>query len=95
MMPGLLLAKGRYGAQATYRDFRLIQQSDAWLTSVNAAGLTAYQWRNISTAQVDWKLGQGDLVDYFQSAHTVQAGAQVGGAERGAEQVAAACSTER
>lgn len=77
MMPGLLLAKGRYVAQATYRDFRLIQQSDAWLTSVNAAGLTAYQWRNISTAQVDWKLGQGDLVDYFQSAHTVQAGAQV------------------
>ncbi len=60
-----------------FRDFSLVKQADPWLTSPNAAGLTRFNRRNISVAEVSGSLAKGHLMDYYQSANVVQAGATV------------------
>ena len=61
-----------------FRSFAFVSSASPWLSSENAAGLTAFlRRRNISQADVAWQRGWGDFTDFSQSHQTVQIDAGV------------------
>ena len=56
-----------------FRSFAFVSGTSPWLSSENAAGLTAFlRRRNISQADVAWQRGWGDFTDFSQSRQTIE-----------------------
>ena len=75
----LLLALGcvLQTAHAQYRDFNIVRDSSAWLTSPNAAGLVRYGERNITKAELSTQLARGRFVNFDASPKTTDVNASV------------------
>ena len=54
------------------RNYEFVKLQTPWLTSNNAAGLTAYQARNIATAEAGLSYAEGGLIDYWQAPRVLQ-----------------------
>lgn len=60
-----------------WRNITYMRQSEAWLSSENAAGLHALSIPHLSTAEVYANKQNGDFVNYYQSNNSFEFGAQV------------------
>lgn len=59
------------------RDYNYVKTADPWLTGYNAAALTRYDRRNISSAELSASYAKGGFVDFYQSPRTVDFAAAV------------------
>lgn len=80
----LLLGGVLYSAKATaqshsplWKDYSFIQETEAWLTSQNAAGLKALPVNNISMAEVFFRKDNGSFINYYQSDNAFTLGANI------------------
>ena len=55
------------------RSYEFVKQQSPWLTSINAAGLTFYQAKNIAAAEAGLCYAEGGLIDYWQAPRVLQA----------------------
>ncbi len=59
------------------RDFSFVKDADAWLTSRNAAALTRFASRNITSAQLSLTREKGGFTDFSGSPDAITANAEV------------------
>ena len=57
-----------------WKDFSYIQQSEAWLSTDNAAGLKYLPVNNISTANIHIEKRNGKFVNYYESDNSLNSG---------------------
>ncbi|MDR3245818.1 MAG: hypothetical protein LBT50_05230 [Prevotellaceae bacterium] len=62
--------------ESDWHDFEYVKQSDAWLTSENAAGLQYLPVDRISFAEVYFDKNNGRFVNYYQSNDSYEFGAR-------------------
>ena len=64
------------------RDYSFVKQSNPWLTSSNAAGLTTYKSTNIAEAELGLAYESGGLIDYWQAPKVFQVNASAEAIQR-------------
>lgn len=76
LLSGGIIGSARLAAQQNWRNFDFVKQSDARLTSENAALLKHLSDMRISTARLFGTVNNGDFVNYFQSPQSYIFGAE-------------------
>lgn len=64
-------------SEASWKDFTYVRQSQAWLSSYNAAGLKYLPVDNISIAEIYFNKNNGKYINYYESDNSYKFGAQV------------------
>lgn len=77
LSPLAAVAQGGDSVRRAFRDYSFVEQSDAWLTSANAAGLSRFGSANISRAELSARYEKGGWTNYDGAIRAGTLGADV------------------
>lgn len=73
----VLCSNGIAQKNIEWEDYNFIKQSNGWLTSENASGLSKLKVNDISKAELHFRKNNGDFINYYQSDNSFDAGANI------------------